>query len=156
MLQRIRNILGVETVSRPAYLWIAGLSALLIPLAVWPSASAQQVPNDKAKTSVKKTGGLGTSETVDPLDLHWGEAVAGVQCRLRADVLVWPSNTVPELKADVRNRGKGELSVAQAQQLCELEVDGAWYQWHGPVEVKSSAFGPGRHYEDIPIRLDKN
>jgi hypothetical protein len=138
LLQRSRRFCGRASDARSVSSHAAILIALIVQLAAWTFASAQQSP---AKRKVSWA---------------WGEAVAGVQCRLRADVFNWPSNTVPELKADVRNQGKGELSVAQTQQLCELEVDGAWYQWQGEVDVKSSALGPGRHYEDIRIRLEKN
>jgi len=87
-------------------------------------------------------------------DPGWGEAVEGVQVRLRADKTVWQAGETPTFKADVRNAGTRELSVAQAQQLCELQVDGQWHQWHGEVRVRSSVFGPDREYKDIPITLD--
>ena len=83
----------------------------------------------------------------------WGPAVEGVQVRLWTGHSMWPQGTVPRLAADVRNRGKRDLSVAQAQQLCELEVDGQWYQWTGDIGVRSSWFTPGRQYENIPIAV---
>ena len=86
----------------------------------------------------------------------WGEAVEGVQCRLWADKFVWKHRETPIFKADVRNNGMRELFVARAQQLCELQFDGQWYWWTGEIAVKSSAFGPGRQYNDIPISLVEN
>lgn len=86
----------------------------------------------------------------------WGEAVEGVQVRLRADKTQWKAGETPTFKADVRNQGTRDFSVAQAQQLCELEVDGQWCTWTGDISVKSSAFPPGREYKDIPICLDSH
>ncbi len=86
----------------------------------------------------------------------WGTAVEGVHCRLRADKLEWKVGDTLTFKADVWNRGERELLVCQSQSLCELEFDGQWYAWAGEVDVKSSGFGPGRHYGDIPIALDEH
>ena len=86
----------------------------------------------------------------------WGEAVEGIQVRLRADKTLWRVGEPPSLTADVRNLGERNLSVAQAQQLCEVEFDGQWYRWAGPLGLKSSAFGPGREYKDIRIVLDEH
>jgi beta-lactamase regulating signal transducer with metallopeptidase domain len=83
----------------------------------------------------------------------WGPAVEGVQVRLRAGQSQWTRGTVPRLAADVRNGGKQDLWVAQAQELCELEVDGRWYRWVGGIAVKSSWFPPGRQYDDIQVSL---
>jgi hypothetical protein len=78
----------------------------------------------------------------------------GFQSRLRADSASWKAGETPTFRADVRNLGMRELSVAAAQQLCELEVDANWYQWVGEISVMSGAFGPGREYGDIPVVLD--
>jgi hypothetical protein len=94
------------------------------------------------------------AEGDDPQEPAWGEAVEGVQARLRAEKAQWKAGETPELKANVRNNGNRELFVAQAQQLCELEVDGKWHPWVGDIDVTSSAFGPGREYKDIRITLD--
>ena len=86
----------------------------------------------------------------------WGEAVEGVQVRLRADKVQWKPGEMPTFKAEVKNEGKRDLSIAQAQELAELEVDGTWYRWAGEVDVKSSTFGPGmpwKHFKDISFTL---
>ncbi len=85
----------------------------------------------------------------------WGEAAEGVQCRLRTDKATGGESGPPIFTADVRNRGVRELSVAQAQQLCELEVDGDWYVWGGDIDVKGSVFSPSRQYDGIRITLDR-
>ncbi|NQU23551.1 MAG: M48 family metalloprotease, partial [Candidatus Nealsonbacteria bacterium] len=84
----------------------------------------------------------------------WGKPVEGVQARLRVfrDGPYRP-DTVLELIADVRNEGQRDLTVARAQELCELEIDGRRYRWAGNIRVKSSWFPPGRQYKDIWIHL---
>ena len=90
------------------------------------------------------------------IERPWGYAVEGVDVRLKAPKSTWKFGEVVTLSAEIRNQGKRELSVAQAQQLAEVEVDGARYRWGGDVAVKSSAFPPGRHYEDIALTLDEH
>ena len=83
----------------------------------------------------------------------WGEAVEGVQVRLRPVKTTWKAGETPRLLADVRNRGERVFLVYRTQETCELEIDGHWYRWGGDFSVKSSAFSPGREYTDIPITL---
>ena len=45
--------------------------------------------------------------------------------------------------------------MAQAQQLCELELNGQKFHWGGDIDVKSSWFPPGREYYDIVVTLGK-
>jgi hypothetical protein len=67
MFQHSRNVLGIGTESRPAFSGIAGLSALLITLTAWLSASAQPPPpNDKAKTSAKTDGPVASKKEEQP------------------------------------------------------------------------------------------
>ena len=75
----------------------------------------------------------------------WGKAVHGVQARLQTTKSVWRSDETPRFLADVRNTGKLQLSVALAQQLCEIEIDGKTYRWAGTVRVWANpcARGPG-------------
>ncbi len=84
----------------------------------------------------------------------WGEAVEGVQTRLRADKVQWKAGEMPTFKADIRNTGKDDLTTAQSQVLWELQVDGQWYTWSGDIAVKSSALPPGREYHDIGFTLE--
>ncbi len=83
----------------------------------------------------------------------WGESVNGLQCRLRADKAQWDIAEDIILKADVKNTGKGEYFIVRADVLCELSVDGTWYRYAGDIGAKSSPFGPGKEYKDIPISL---
>jgi beta-lactamase regulating signal transducer with metallopeptidase domain len=77
-------------------------------------------------------------------DVAWGEAVEGVQVRLRAGKREWPAGAVPTLKADVRNKGKRDLLVWQTQALAEVEVDGKWFAWQGEIAARGSWFPPGK------------
>jgi hypothetical protein len=105
---------------------------------------------DGAPVTAKRTDEPPLSKSPEPT---WGEAVEGVQCRLTADKPVWNAGEIPTFKAEVRNQGTRNLSIAQAQQLCEIEFDGRWFVWLGPIDVKSSALDPGRQYTNIPITL---
>jgi len=60
--------------------------------------------------------------------LPWGEAVEGVQCRLRVERSVWPGGTWPLLWADFRNRGQGEASMGLWPRSWDIQCDGLWYQ----------------------------
>jgi hypothetical protein len=97
-----------------------------------------------------------SAETKPEAAADWGWSVEGVQCRLRPDKLKWEAGETPMLKADIRNLGKPELSVVQHEGLCELWKDGRWYHWEGEISARSSVFGPGRQYDDIPITLDEH
>ncbi|NQU21758.1 MAG: hypothetical protein HQ567_10780, partial [Candidatus Nealsonbacteria bacterium] len=84
-----------------------------------------------------------------------GEAVDGVQVRLRAKQSNWKQGTVPRLWTDVRNQGKRDLLVRTRDQGCELEVDGQWYCQ--PVSLGTipppRPLPPGRQYDNIAIDL---
>ena len=87
---------------------------------------------------------------------EWGIPVEGVQVRLRADKTAWSLGETPRLQADILNQGTREWSVTRAQELCEVEVDSAWYRWEGSIDVKSSYLPPKRQYNDIAIVLDSH
>jgi len=87
------------------------------------------------------------------LDETWGEAVEGVQCRLRGDKKVWNAGEVPTFKADVRNQGTGEFGFLAAQCGLRLEFEGDWYSWGLPVTVPTSLLSPGQQHNDIEVTL---
>lgn len=119
--------------------------------------------NVYVRDELSKTGRLTVRAVSNPVEIEilpgpatqptWGEAVEDVQCRLEADKPVWSSKEVPTFRAAVRNNGTRDLSVARAQELCELEIDGVWYRWQGDIAIKSSWLPPGRSYEGIPVSL---
>jgi beta-lactamase regulating signal transducer with metallopeptidase domain len=155
ILERVRNVLGLET--RPTSgRWITGLLALAVPLALWLAApGAAQIDGTNAKSAGQDTS-QPQDKAKDGKEIPWGAASEGVQCRLSADKAIWARDEMPTFKAEVRNQGKRDLSVARAQQLCEVEFDGVWYDWNGEVDLKSSSFGPNTHYKDITVSLLKS
>ncbi|MBM4039992.1 MAG: hypothetical protein FJ290_15925, partial [Planctomycetes bacterium] len=89
-------------------------------------------------------------------EASWGEPVEGVQAWLRPVDREWKQDAVVRLVAAVRNQGQRDLRVVQAQELCELEIDGQRYRWAGNIHVKSSWFPPGRRYDNVRISLVKD
>jgi hypothetical protein len=87
----------------------------------------------------------------------WGVEVEGLQCRLRANKPVWRNGEAPAFKLDVRNQGKRDLQIHMAADACEVELDGTWYRWQGPVSIISGTWSAGRRYDDfeVPISLGK-
>jgi hypothetical protein len=121
----------------------------------WPfrfATFAYVMPRYDRKQNVE----AGRNDVDFAIERPWGRAVEGVDVRLKAPKNTWKFGEVVTLSAEVRNQGKRELSVAQAQQLAELELDGTWYRWVGDIAVRSSAFGPGKHYADVPFTLDEH
>jgi hypothetical protein len=83
----------------------------------------------------------------------WSEAAHGLQCRLRADKAVWKVSEVPTFRLDVRDQGKRDLEIHMAQDACQLEFDGAWFDWMGPVSILGGTWPAGRQYDDFEVRV---
>jgi len=83
----------------------------------------------------------------------WGDPVEGVSVRIRAVKQRWTTKETPTLKLDLRNQGQREFYTVQAQESGRLQVDGVWYEWTGPLDLKSSPFPPCREYQDIKVTL---
>ena len=87
----------------------------------------------------------------------WGEAVQGVQVRLRADKPVWKSGEIPTFRAAMRNGGPRPLRLALVPEAWEVQVNGLWYRvtvFHlGGAEVLP--FGSGRRHQNIPFSPEK-
>jgi len=93
-----------------------------------------------------------TDERPAPAGDRWGTPVEGVSVSLSADHFAWTADEQPTFKAKARNQGqRNDLLFARSQVLGELEVDGTLYHFAGPIRVRSSAFPPGRQYDDILI-----
>jgi len=88
-------------------------------------------------------------------DAPWGEAMEGVQVRLRGHKKVWQAGEVPTFKADVRNGGARQLSIAAAPERGEIEFDGLWRSWRGEVEENLLPLGPGQQYGGIRMSLEE-
>ena len=90
---------------------------------------------------------------------NWGEAIEGVQARLRADKTTWKIDEVPAFMADARSQGDHELLLATMEGLgCELYFDGVKYR-HSPEDFTGLAYGciraRGQRLDGIRIGLDK-
>ncbi len=100
------------------------------------------------------------AESVRKPAAAWGEAVEGVQCRVRAEKRTWPQGALPKLLADLRNQGQRNLRIAIEHESWELEIDGTWHRtdtaysgdrWYLPL-------GPGQQQQNLEvwIRADDN
>jgi hypothetical protein len=80
----------------------------------------------------------------------WGKEVGGLLCRLRAD-------KKGEFKLTVRDLGKRDVQMHAAQDGCEVEFDGTWFRWLGPVSILGGPWPAGRRYDDfeIPVSLGR-
>ncbi|MHC4085312.1 MAG: HEAT repeat domain-containing protein [Planctomycetota bacterium] len=90
----------------------------------------------------------------------WGEAVEGVQVRLRAEKMVWKEGEVPMFTADVRNDGKRNLVLPESPDYCLLEFDEQWFLITGYEPGEKVAMGTrlldfdsGKKQKDIAIKL---
>jgi hypothetical protein len=83
----------------------------------------------------------------------WSKAVEGLQCWLQADRDVWKVDEIPSFRLHVRNQGKRDLEIHMAQDACKLELDGAWFDWMGPVSILGGTWPAGRQYDDFEVRV---
>jgi hypothetical protein len=85
-----------------------------------------------------------------------GQPFHGVSAELSLAAPLVPASelasAVPLMLA-IRNQGEFAFNLAQSQVLGELEVDGKWHKFTGPVGVRSGIFPPGRETRDIPVTL---
>lgn len=84
----------------------------------------------------------------------WGEAVLGVQASLRAEREEWGKGEWPAFKLKVRNQGEQSPYVARQQEVAEVEFDGQWFMYSGPVDVLSGPIQPGEIFDNISVVLD--
>ncbi len=91
----------------------------------------------------------------------WGQAVEGVQVRLRAKQSKWKLGTALQFSADVRNLGTRNLLVYRAARFwtsSELEIDGRWYRRRLPkhnYRPPLSDLVPGRQFDNILVDLSR-
>ncbi len=80
----------------------------------------------------------------------WGEAVDGVQARLRPAEARWDAGAPPEFILDLRNQGEKEPYQCRVPNFCMIEWDGKWYRWGGSdeLECKSTVLEPGKQIDD--------
>jgi RNA polymerase sigma factor (sigma-70 family) len=107
------------------------------PPAVAPAAVAA-APSPEDKPVVKKEAP------------EWGEAVDGVQARLRLSKTAWDVGETPELVLDLRNKGKWTPNECRVPNFCEIEWDGQWYRFGGPgdLDCPVALLEPGKEIDE--------
>ena len=88
----------------------------------------------------------------------WGEADGGIQARVRTPKAVWGAQEAPTFLVDLQNVGKDRPHSLHIPSDCEIEVDGQWYDYVGPVDVdsKDTVLEPGKQYTDwVTVTPDK-
>jgi len=96
-----------------------------------------------------------TQPTSQPaVEAPWGEAVEGVQVRLRAGKVQWKAGETPTLVADARNLGTLKLRGSPYLFSYSVQIDGQWFQ-RTIITASSGSldFGPGKQFLDTGIRL---
>ncbi len=80
----------------------------------------------------------------------WGEAVDGVQARLRPAQPRWDAGAPPEFILDLRNQGEKKPYQCRVPNFCMIEWDGKWHRWGGSDELdcKSTVLEPGKQIDD--------
>jgi hypothetical protein len=64
----------------------------------------------------------------------WGQAVNGVQCRLRPILSSWKIGQIPTLTLDIRNTGEKDINLVPLMEAqCQFQWDGQWYGWAEPL-----------------------
>jgi hypothetical protein len=87
-------------------------------------------------------------------DSPWGVEVDGVQCRLRADKLVWHTDEVPTFHVDIRNRSsRQDLSVVLHAASHQVLVDKLVCEWRGG-NAPTTPLPPKKQLDAIRFRLD--
>ena len=87
----------------------------------------------------------------------WGEAVEGVQVRLRAEKKVWRCDEIPILSLDLKNSGKKPFDFTPVMQAhCTIELDGRRHGWADElaIDARGRTLLPGEQLKDaIGVRL---
>jgi len=151
------------------------LAILLVPVAMMKAAlsDAESKAQPAATNSpapwtlavdTNQTGGLGqgvsglgsrvsglAGNTNSPA--AWGEAVEGLSVRLTAAGPSWDFREPDFFHFSVRNQGGATYLMGRTQATGELELDGLWYHWSEPVDVKSASLLPGGHFDDLEVTI---
>jgi hypothetical protein len=80
----------------------------------------------------------------------WGEAVAGLQCGLRADKRLWKADETPKLQAVARNVGRDPWRLPE---FFFLKMAGKIWRWKGPGPGEPVELKPGEDLDKTTILL---
>ncbi|MBW8039910.1 MAG: M56 family metallopeptidase [Planctomycetes bacterium] len=86
----------------------------------------------------------------------WGEAVAGLQCGLRADKRLWKADETPKLQAVARNVGERPWPLPRPSELFYLKVAGKIWRWKGPVSDRPADLEPREALDKTTILLSED
>ena len=81
----------------------------------------------------------------------WGEAVDGVQARIRTPKVIWKTGEPPTFHLDLRNQGKTPPNARRVPLDCQIEVDKVWYSFDlpsGPYPSVGDLLKPGEEIND--------
>ena len=111
-----------------------------------PAPAAQAPPTAPAPAPAV----LKDKSEVKEVKSEWGEAVDGVQARLRAPKADWDAGEAPTFILDLRNRGKETPNARRVGLDCQFEVDGMWYSFMlptGPYTPVGDLLEPGKQID---------
>ena len=115
-------------------------------------------PNEAARIINTPPVAVERAEDDYDTEAEWGEEVNGFQIRSDGRRAFY-SDKVPTFKIDLLNTGDKTFSCAPLEQFCEVEVDGKWYKWNGPLVADQLAevIKPKNvDYEFFAIKLTEN
>ena len=105
----------------------------------------------------KYTCGPNASPEGWPLEVGWGPAAEGLQCRLRPTRAVVAAGENPAFRIDLCNRGGRVFAFLCGEQapVHQVSIDGRWRRWpdRPPTDGKIRALGPGVEVPDLPVIL---
>jgi hypothetical protein len=109
-------------------------------------------------TELAQAGGWTDAATTRTLsEAPWGEAVEGIQVRLRAEKRVWQAGETPVFKADMVNRGNRKILVSRDyHNNWGVEIDGQLFRSAFRTTSLPVPFGPGDLLKDVEIRLESS
>lgn len=88
---------------------------------------------------------------------EWGEALEGVQIRLRPAKVEWAAGEAPEFELDLRNLGKKSFAQVRVALFCHIELDDKWYVYRRPwvLDGAIARIQPGAQVDGwVQISLD--
>lgn len=96
-------------------------------------------------------------QRVAPIEVGWGPAAEGLQCRLRPTRRVVAAGENPAFRIDLCNRGGRVFAFLCGEQapVHQVSIDGRWRRWpeRPPTDGKIRALGPGVEVADLPVIL---
>jgi beta-lactamase regulating signal transducer with metallopeptidase domain len=123
---------------------------LLLYAPAWVEKSGEELPLTPGKHTIRVASNPTSAEPADaagvrvvsnPVEIEilpppagvTKPADAGVELKLKADKEQWKAGETPTLTASIGNSGARPFTARQNENEWELEYDGRWYSWIGPL-----------------------